>query len=277
MTTPTYLNPPLVLSREEFRIYVAKLEFGSWKPKIPYLHNTGVPSLKQVAEGKAPEEKWAINLEGYYKGLGWHAGPHCIAMPDNVVVLSDLTKPGVAESCSNDISFGLEMLGNYEVGGDDFSTGAGALVRDNAAQVLAIVADKLGWGNLADYAFNVKGLHFHHDCVKDHHACPGSKVTKPDMLNRIAGYRSGKLVVPPSAPPAAPQQAPAALHSVDDIQAALNRLGILPNEVPDGVYGPVTRARIKLFQDRASLAHIDGWVGPETTAAMLAALNKLKG
>jgi Putative peptidoglycan binding domain len=276
MTTPTYLRPPLDLSIDDFRSYVAKLQFGSWKPTIPYLHNTGVPSLKQVAEGKAPEEKWAVNLESYYKGLGWHAGPHCIAMPDGVVVLSDLTKPGVAESCSNDIAFGLEMLGNFEVGGDDFSTGNGALVREMAAQVLAIMADKIGWGNLADYVFNVRGLHFHHDCVQDHHACPGSKVTKPDMLNRIAGYRSGRLVVPPPAPPA-PVQAPPALNSVEDIQAALNRLGILPNEVPDGSYGPVTRARVKLFQDRAHCSMIDGWVGPETTAAMLAALSKLKG
>ena len=74
------------------------------------------------------------------------------------------------------------MIGNYEIGGDDFASGDGAKVRDNAAAVLAALTVKFGWGDLADYEAGVRGLHFHRECARDHHACPGSKVSKADML-----------------------------------------------------------------------------------------------
>lgn len=267
--TPTFLPTPLRLSREQFAAYVARLQWTDWKPSLPYLHNTGVPSLAQVKPGPS-EVQWGLNLDSYYRRLGWHAGPHAVAMPDCILALCVFTLPGVAESCSNGVAWGLEMLGNYEVGGDDFSSGAGALVRDNAAFAIATMADALGWGDLADYEFNVKGLHFHHDCARDHHACPGSKVTKADMLPRIAAFRTGGAAPTPIVPPAVPP----AINSVDDIQAALNRLDIAPLEPVDGEYGPITRVRVKTFQKSVGFsgADIDGWVGPKTAAAMVKAL-----
>ena len=281
--TPTFLTPPQHYTRAEFRAYIDGLTFGEWKPSMPYLHNTGVPSLRQwLAMGATPQERWGANLDRYYQGLGWHAGPHAVACPDYIWVLCDQTKSGVAESCSNSLAWALEMVGDYEIGGDDFATGAGAKVRDNAAYAIAVIAEKVGWGDLGEFAFNARGLHFHHDCAADHHACPGSKVTKPDMLARIAAFRdelrgaplpaiAAPIALPAGATPAE-RKTPPAILSVDDIQAALNTLGIRPLEPVDGAYGPLTIARVKVFQQNHGCM-VDGWAGEETKAAIVKALS----
>jgi N-acetylmuramoyl-L-alanine amidase len=181
--TPTFMNPPAHYTLAEFRLMLADLKFGAWRPKFPTLHNTAVPSLARwLTYGPTPQERWGANLNRYYEGLGWHAGPHLVVCPDYVWVLCDLTEPGVSVSCWNSETIGLEMIGNYEVGGDDFASGDGAKVRDNAAAVLAALNEKFNWGDLADYAAGVRGLHFHRECTRDHHACPGSKVSKAEML-----------------------------------------------------------------------------------------------
>ena len=38
-------------------------------------------------------------------------------------------------SCWNAKTIGIEMVGNYEIGGDEFASGLGTKVRDNAAAV----------------------------------------------------------------------------------------------------------------------------------------------
>jgi hypothetical protein len=281
--TPTFLIPPAHFTRDEFRAYVDGLKFVGWAPRMPYLHNTGVPSLRQwLAMGATPQERWGGNLNRYYEGMGWHAGPHAVACPDYIWTLCDFTKPGVAQSCSNSAAWAIEMVGNYEVGGDDFATGDGAKVRDNAAFAIAVVAEAVKWPDLADYNFNERGLHFHRDCKADHHACPGSKVARADMLARIAAFRAeiaGKPVVrAPPAPRAATNKAdrlgnaPAAvvIVSAEDVQAALNRLGYGPIKV-DGSYGPRTQEAVKAFQGKNGCS-VDGWVGDETRTAIIESL-----
>lgn len=278
--TPTFLNPPMHFTLDEFRIYLSRLSFD-WTPKFPTLHNTGVPSLAQWEKmGATPQERWGGNLDRYYQGMGWHSGPHLVVCPDYVWVLCDLTKSGVSVSCWNSETFGIEMVGNYEVGGDDFTSGDGAKVRDNAAQVLAILDEVFGFGDLSDIEIGVKGLHFHHDCAADHHACPGSKVTKADVLMRIEAARAAlgdkaaatppAVMLPPAKLADTHHTAPA-INSVDDIQAALNGLGVMPIEPVTGHYGPLTIERVKAFQSTHA-CFVDGWAGDETKAAMCAAL-----
>jgi len=248
--TPTFLSPPVHYTIPEFHVHLAGLALGGWRPKFPTLHNTGVPSLKQwLAMGATPQERWGGNLNRYYQGMGWHAGPHLVVCPDYIWVLCDLTKPGVSVSCWNSETFGIEMVGNYEVGGDDFSTGEGARVRDNAASVLAAIGAKFGWGDLSEIAIGERGLHFHHDCPADHHSCPGSKVIKPDMLMRVDAVRElqrSAVSAPPiflAPAPEAQDRAPT-IASVDDIQAAPNRLGANPPLAVDGESGPATTAAV---------------------------------
>lgn len=184
--TPTFLTHPTHYSVAEFRAMLAGVGLGAWRPRFPTLHNTGVPSLAQwLGYGPTPQERWGASLNRYYEGLGWHAGPHLVVCPDYVWVLCELGEPGVSVSCWNSVTLGIEMVGNYEIGGDEFASGEGAKVRDNAAAALAALNQKFGWGDLANYVCGEKGLHFHRECVRDHHACPGSRVSKPDMLARI--------------------------------------------------------------------------------------------
>lgn len=186
MASPTFLEHPTHYTLGEFRTMLSGVPLGGWRPKFPTLHNTGIPSLKQwLAYGATPQARWGASLNAYYKGLGWHAGPHLVVCPDYVWALCELNQPGVSVSCWNPETFGIEMVGNYEMGGDDFSTGEGAKVRDNAAAVLAILNERFNWGDFGDYAIGVRGLHFHRECVQDHHSCPGSMVSKPNILARI--------------------------------------------------------------------------------------------
>ena len=235
---PTFLSPPIHYTIPEFRTMLAALKLGSWRPKFPTLHNTGSPSLAQwLAYGPTPQERWGASLDNYYKGLGWHAGPHLVVCPDYVWVLCDLTLPGVSVSCWNAITFGIEMVGDYDVGAQDqFSTGEGAKVRDNAAAVLAALDEKFGWGDLGNFALGAHGLHFHHECVQDRHACPGGQVTKPDMLARVAALR-GALGPMTQPTPVAPSALTIAAKAMQTAVEAFQKEAGLPI---DGVPGPMT-------------------------------------
>jgi peptidoglycan hydrolase-like protein with peptidoglycan-binding domain len=54
---------------------------------------------------------------------------------------------------------------------------------------------------------------------------------------------------------------------VELLQHALVREGLLPIDAVDGIYGPLTVALVKLFQQRKGLK-ADGVVGPQTWLAL---------
>lgn len=244
--TATFLNPPVHYALPEFRAMLAALHLGVWRPQFPTLHNTGVPSLKQwLGYGPTPQERWGASLNRYYQGLGWHAGPHLVVCPDYVWALCDLTKSGVSVSCWNSETFGIEMVGNYEVGGDEFSSGEGAKVRDNAAAVLAALAEKFEW-NLNFFTLGVRGLHFHKECVADRHACPGSQVAKSDMLARVAALRGalGPIVAAPVPVSPAPPPLPLtpAQIAARSMRTAVKAFQVSAGLEPDGIPGRLTEA-----------------------------------
>ena len=235
---PTFLNPPHHYTREEFRTYVAGLKWNDWKPTIPYAHNTGVPSLKQwEAMGNTSQERFGANLNSYYKGLTWHAGPAAVACPNYIWALCDFTLPGVAQSCSNSIAWAIEHVGNYCTGGDDPFTGEGLKVWENGAWAIAVIAEAVGWGDLSDYIFNKKGLHFHHDCAKDHHACPGNLITKTWLLPMIAEFRK-QIKASPITINNPPVSHLFNLTTATGVQQALKALHF--DIVIDGSFGPLS-------------------------------------
>ena len=256
-----YLAHPTHYSPAEFRTLLAGLKFArGWKPAFPTLHNTGVPSLKQwLAMGATPQERWGANLNAYYKGLGWHAGPHLVVCPDYVWVLSDLEQDGVSVSCWNHQTLGIEMVGNFETGGDDFASGYGAKVRDGAVFVLAALCEKFG----RDIA---EPLHFHRECVKDHHACPGSRVSKPEIVQRVHALLEGWGQVRTNGAPApAPSPRPVRPTQASDQGLTSDRI-------------IVTNSQVKLIACGFSCgaAGADGDLGPATSAA-IAAVRKAHG
>src|SRR4051812_43671358 len=97
---------------QEFQKYVGTLSFSDWRPQFVVLHNTSEPRLSQWHS--TPGEQRMRNLEDYYKGLGWSAGPHLFVADDLIWVFTPLTTSGTHSPSWNAISWGVEMVGEYE-------------------------------------------------------------------------------------------------------------------------------------------------------------------
>lgn len=175
----TFLADPLGFAPDEFNAYVEKLEWTKWKPSYIVLHNTAEPNLAQWTHfgiGKTAGSQRIRNLDRYYRvEEGWHSGPHIFVAPDYIWVACDLTAEGVHASCYNRTSIGVEMVGDYSI--EPFDSGDGAKVRDNAVACLAALHRAL--------KISPETLHFHRQCVRDHHDCPGKNVSRPDMISRV--------------------------------------------------------------------------------------------
>jgi hypothetical protein len=180
--TMTFLAQPLGFTPDEFQTYVAGLRWKLWKPQFLTLHNTAEPNLAQWNHsglGKVAGERRVQNLNHYYKVVqGWHSGPHIFVAPDLIWVACDLTANGVHASCYNSVSIGVEMVGDYST--EAFDSGDGAKVRDNTVAALAILRKAL--------KIDPRTLHFHKECLRDHHDCPGKNVVKADVIARVQAW-----------------------------------------------------------------------------------------
>lgn len=164
-------------TREEFKRMVDEIPAASLRwVKYLTVHNTASPSIAQWI-GPTPAAQRILNLQNYYeKQLGWRSGPHGFIPPHKDICMWGFTPfrvKGVHASCFNSNSIGLEMVGDFDR--EDFNSGDGALVRDNTIFVLAVLYNKLGL-RPDGYVYGVSGLHLHHDCKRDNHACPGKKM-----------------------------------------------------------------------------------------------------
>ena len=177
-----FLAAPRAFSRAAFKAHVKSLKFPLWKPKFVVLHNTASPNLVQWLGGPTKPAQRIENLNGYYKSLGWHAGPHLFIDPGTIWEACDLEHDGVHCSCDNHVSIGIEMVGDYH--SEEFNSGPGAKVRDLAVYAMAVLHRKFGW-DPAHYVHNICGLHFHRECFRDHHACPGDKVIKAEVVAAV--------------------------------------------------------------------------------------------
>jgi hypothetical protein len=98
---------------QEFKDYVGTLSFGDWRPQFIVLHNTSAPKLSQWHSH--PGEERMRNLEAYYRDeQGWSAGPHLFVADDLIWAFTPLTTSGVHSPSWNAISWGIEMVGEYE-------------------------------------------------------------------------------------------------------------------------------------------------------------------
>lgn len=174
-------------SREQFLAHLETIPAGrmGWC-KFFTVHNTAGPTIEQWCSKVCTPAQRIINLENYYEhSLGWHAGPHGFVPPSQDVVMygfTNLDVPGVHASCFNSMSIGLEMVGDFDA--EDFNSGLGALVKDNAIFVLAALHRKRGL-RPDGYKLGVSGLHFHVDCKRDNHACPGKTVNRDALVAAV--------------------------------------------------------------------------------------------
>jgi hypothetical protein len=161
---------------DEFREYVAGLSWDDWQPEFIVLHHTAVPSLAQRPHGFNGASM--SGLTRYYRDeLGWRSGPHLFVddQPAGIWVFTTLTTPGVHAKSFNSRSLGLEMLGNYDV--EDFGSGRGALVRDNAVAAIAILSAALG--------IAPDTMMCHRDEPNTTKSCPGADVDEWDFIRRV--------------------------------------------------------------------------------------------
>jgi len=160
-------------SAAEFDSYCHGLSWPQWRPQFIALHNTAVPSLAQRPQGfKASHIQ---NLVGYYQGLGWSAGPHLFIDDRQIWVFTPLTVSGVHSPTWNKIALGFEMLGDYAT--EEFDSGRGAKVRDNAVAAVATVSAVLG--------LDPETMRLHKEDPATSHNCPGKNVDKADFIDRV--------------------------------------------------------------------------------------------
>lgn len=255
-------------TRVQFAAHVASLRWTDWKPAGITLHNTAAPRLDQWAESGPKHDARIANLKHYYETqLGWHAGPHLFISRNFINGFSDLTKPGVHSRCYNATHIGIEMVGDYSV--EEFDSGDGAMVRDNAVFALATLFTVL---NL-DPVF----LAFHKDCKRDNHDCPGRKVNKADVIQRVKlamGQRAPETVVT-GLPWLADYWQEFPSPRLAWAQDSLNRLTVGAFPIPvDGIDGPKTRNSVRAFQRGRNIA-ATGLADDGTVAAIIAALAAL--
>ena len=182
----TFLSDPQGYTQKEFSDFVKTLKWKVWKPRFVVLHNTFEPTLAQWIHnglGYNDGHRRICNLNHYYHSKGWHSGPTLFIAPDLIWNACDLEQDGVHCSCWNRISLGVEMVGDFS--SEEFDSGNGAKVRDNTIAALAVLHNALDL-KPDNYAMGHHGLHFHHECIKDHHGgCPGTNVSKEDVVKRI--------------------------------------------------------------------------------------------
>lgn len=155
---------------DQFDAYVRSLKFGAWHPQFIVLHNTGIPKLSQWHD--YPGSVRMRGLQGYYRNQGWSGGPHLFVADDLIWAFTPLTVPGVHSPSWNAISWGVEMVGDYDV--EPFNVG----VRDNAVAALATLHAVMG--------LSTATLKLHREDPRTTHKhCPGQHVEKTDMVKRV--------------------------------------------------------------------------------------------
>ena len=161
---------------EESAAYLRTLRWTDWRPQGITLHNTAAPTLAQWAEQGASHDARIRNLQSFYENeKGWHAGPHWFISRNFINWFSNPLLPGVHSRCWNATRFGIEMVGDYN--SEEFNSGDGALVRDNAVFWIATLNNRFG--------FDAEDLTFHVECHLDDHDCPGRNVVKSDVIARV--------------------------------------------------------------------------------------------
>jgi hypothetical protein len=164
----------LSFSPAEFEAYCHSLHWTAWRPSFIVLHNTAAPSLAQRPKGFSSQNM--KDLEAFYRGKGWKAGPHLFIDDSRIWVFTALTTAGTHSPSWNMTALGVEMLGDYAA--EAFTTGRGAKVRANAVSAVATLSGVLG--------IDPATMRLHKEDPKTTHACPGAKVDKQAFIRDVA-------------------------------------------------------------------------------------------
>lgn len=159
---------------QEFDAYCHGLKWQAWRPSFIVLHNTYAPTMVQRPVGFTYQH--LLNLENFFKGKGWSAGPHLFIDDHKIHVFTDLTVSGVHSPSWNKQAIGIEMLGDFEK--EAFNEGRGLAVQNNTVAAIATLSAVLGLDP------DTMKLH-REDKATSHTTCPGKNVVKLEVLAKV--------------------------------------------------------------------------------------------
>jgi N-acetylmuramoyl-L-alanine amidase CwlA len=144
---------------------------GPFRPEFIVLHNTAIPTFAQWHMVSGIDRM--KNLEHYYRDiLKWTAGPHLFVADDLIWVFTPLNVHGVHSPSWNSVSWGVELVGEYN------SEPLLSTVKRNAIIAIAALCRK------CQIAPDTLRLH-HEDPLTTHKGCPGRNVVKADFIQGI--------------------------------------------------------------------------------------------
>lgn len=166
-----------------FADYVNSISLHDWRPQFCVLHNTGIPRFAPWIDSRGrrqpgwhdiPGPTRMKALESYYRDVQkWSGGPHLFVADDYIWTFTPLWLPGVHAPSWNNVSWGVETIGDYD------SEPLNAGVYSNAIAALAILHR---FGNL-----DPAKLRYHKEDPKTtHYGCPGKNMPgKPFVISSI--------------------------------------------------------------------------------------------
>lgn len=159
-------------SSDEFAAYLDSLK-PVWNPSLIVIHHCSAPSLAQRPHGFLNQHM--LNLQDFYEGKGWSAGPHLFIDEDQVWTFSPLTARGVHAVRFNSTGIGIEMLGDYDT--EDPWTGRGREVLSTTCRAVKSLMGK--------FDITERAIRFHRDDPTTSKTCPGRKISKAAFLAHL--------------------------------------------------------------------------------------------
>ncbi|HBG21344.1 MAG TPA: hypothetical protein DDY32_19280, partial [Desulfobulbaceae bacterium] len=116
-----FANVGRIWTPESLARHLATLPPPNWCKAVT-LHHTAEPSLAERPRGFLIQH--IENLRHFYRDeKHWSAGPHLFINDDQIFGMSDFAGTGLHAVSFNSFSFGIEVLGDYDV--EDPRTGRG--------------------------------------------------------------------------------------------------------------------------------------------------------
>lgn len=155
--------------------YLATLSPPNWCKAVA-LHHTAAPSLAERPRGFVIQH--IENLRQFYRDeKHWSAGPHLFIDDSQIFGMCDFARNGLHAIGLNSFSFGIHVLGDYEI--DDPRSGRGFSCWTTAAAVTRILLDWLG------LKAGRETVLFHRDDPTTRKTCPGRRVDKNWFLELV--------------------------------------------------------------------------------------------
>lgn len=154
-------------------------DLSTFKPQFVVLHNTDNPMLDEAlakANGRGwwtsvSDQQRLLNMQTYYHDTEkWRSGPHLFVTDQAICLFTPLSERGTHSPSWNSVSWGIEIVGNYDLE---------PLTLETRANVIVALGMLCKWGGFAP---ETTKLH-KEDPLTTHKTCPGKNIDLSDILD----------------------------------------------------------------------------------------------